>query len=463
MKTLLARPMGLWQVTSRTLAARILLTRLVITGVVLARLLVTSSTSADESKHSPYEVLDQLARVLTLVEREYVEPVERSRLLEGAIKGMVSELDPHSAYLPKADYAIFRGDTQGRFGGVGVEVDFQADHVTVIAPIEGSPAARAGILPGDHIIAIDRLPVSGHSAQELVRIMRGEPGSKVMLTVRRAGSDALLYFELTREIIEVASVAVKRLEGDVAYVRIKAFQEGSHEELVGGVALLRRQLGHELTGIVLDLRSNPGGLVDEAVAIADEFLTGGVIYTTRHRGIVINEVVATVHGAFRTGPVVVLVNEYSASAAELVAGALQDQRRATIVGARTFGKGSVQSIIDLPGGDGLKITTMRYYTPAGFAIQARGITPDVLVDASYLPDRSFGVIRESDLENHLTGEAGPDAAAESRPGTEAAPGSPAGDTHLGVTRDVPSNPVGGNDLALSIGYQIVRGVLGNPS
>ena len=429
---------------------------LVSVGLLSALSLRPAIAGAKHHERSPYEVLDQLARVLTLVEREYVEPVDRSRLLTGAIKGMVSELDPHSAYLPKRDFTIFRGDTEGRFGGVGVEVDFEVDYVTVIAPIEGSPAARAGIRSGDHIVAIDGLPVSGQSPQDLVRVMRGKPGSVVTLTVHREGSEKELYFRLTREVIEVASVATRLLDGNVAYVRIKSFQSGSHEELVDGIGKLNRQAGRDLVGMVLDLRSNPGGLVDEAVAIANEFLTGGVIYTTRHRSEVIDEVVATVHGSFRRGPVVVLVNEYSASAAELVAGALQDQRRATVVGARTFGKGSVQSIIELPDGDGLRLTTMRYYTPSGRAIQARGITPDVLVDAAYLPDRSFGVIRESDLENHLekeaTGQEGGDpegpADAQNR-----------GATHLGVSREVPSNPIGGNDLPLSIGYQIVRGVL----
>ncbi len=414
-----------------------------------------AASAAEEARRSPYEVFDQLARVLTLVEREYVEPVDRSRLVTGAIKGMVSELDPHSTYLPKSDYSIFRGDTQGRFGGVGVEVDFGRDQVTVIAPIEGSPAARAGVRPGDRITAIDDVPVAGKSSQELVRTMRGAPGSVVTLTVRRGDGNQLVTFKLTREIIEVASVAVKMLLGEVAYVRVKAFQAGSHEELVDGIAELKRRSGRELAGLVLDLRNNPGGLVDEAVAVANEFLTGGVIYTTRHRGVVIDEVTATVHGAFRTGPVVVLVNEYSASAAELVAGALQDQRRATVVGGRTFGKGSVQSIIDLPWGDGLRLTTMRYYTPGGKAIQARGIAPDVLVDAAYIPDRSFAVIRESDLEHHLEGEEGDDALEPERPDAETL------GTHLGVSRDVPRNPVGGNDLALSIGYQIVTGVLGS--
>jgi carboxyl-terminal processing protease len=286
--------------------------------------------------------------------------------------------------------------------------------------------------------------------------MRGSPGTRVTITVRRSGRDELLYFSMTREIIHVASVKSKLLEGHVAYIRIKQFQAGTHTELLRYAGQLKQQSGEPLEGVVLDLRNNPGGLVDEAVAVADEFLVRGVVFTMRHRGRIVDETDATPGGALRTGPMVVLVNEYSASAAELLAGALQDQRRAIVVGAQTFGKGSVQTIISLPNDDGLRLTTMRYYTPAGRAIQASGITPDVKVGAAYLKDTSFGVVRESDLEGHLE--------AEGRPPQPRAPESKQDQdgpksTYLGVAREIPDNPVGGDDLALSIGYQIVRGVL----
>lgn len=389
-----------------------------------------------------------------LIENEYVEPVERRRLIEGAIAGMVAELDPHSAYLPAEDYSIFQSDTEGRFGGIGVEVDFRDDYVMVIAPIEDSPASRAGMRPGDRIVAIDNISVRGQSAQDLVRQMRGEAGTKVTLTVRREGEDELRYFTLAREVIAVSSVASQRLAQGVGYLRIKQFQSGTHAELLQGVADLRR--GGALQGILLDLRNNPGGLVNEASAVVDEFLSGGVIYTTRHRGRIVDEVRATPHGSLRRGPVVVLVNEYSASAAELVAGALQDHRRAAIVGAPTFGKGSVQTIVDLPGGAGLRLTTMRYYTPKGRAIQAQGIEPTVLVEGGYTTERSFGVLRESDLENHLPAEGGP---GEGLP-LEAEDSTEDSETHLGVLRRIPFDPTGSADQALSIAFQIVTGVMG---
>ncbi len=431
-------------------------------GGAVATTLARATTEAQ----SPYAVLGQMARVLVLIENEYVEPVERTRLLEGAVKGMVAELDPHSAYLPAQDYSIFQDDTEGRFGGVGVEVDFRDDSVVIIAPIEGSPAEKAGVKPGDRILSIDNEPTRGRSSDDLVRRMRGKAGSKVMLTIRRDGVDKLLYFKLTRQIIEVSSVAARLLTGGIGYLRLKQFQSGTHAELLGQIGELKHAAGGKLQGVVLDLRNNPGGLVDEASAVADEFLEEGVIYTTRHRGETVDTVRATKAGALRREPLAVLVNQYSASAAELVAGALQDQHRGTVVGAPTFGKGSVQTILDLPDGAGIRLTTMRYYTPSGRAIQAQGIRPDVLVEAAYNADLSFGVVRESDLENHLPAEGPPGSGLSSDGGAAEAPeaGAASSDaglaaTHLGVARVVPVDPTGGPDFALSIGYQIVRGVL----
>jgi carboxyl-terminal processing protease len=417
---------------------------------------------ATTDAQSPYDVLRQLARVLVLVENEYVEPVERSRLAEGAIKGLVAELDPHSAYLPPRAYDTFQGDTDGEFGGVGIEVDFRGAEVTVIATIEGSPAAAAGVVAGDRIVAIDRISVQGKSATELVQRMRGPEGSDVTVGIRREGNEKIINFTLTRRIISVASIAVESLVDQIAYIRVKQFQRGTHTELLEGIAEVRRRLGGDIRGLILDLRNNPGGLVKEAIAVADEFLEGGNIYSTRRRGKIVDSVDATRGGALTAQPMVALVNQYSASAAELVAGALRDQSRATVVGAPTFGKGSVQTIIDLPGNAGLRLTTMRYYTPKGLAIQARGVQPDVLVEAAYVEDDSFGVRRESDLENHLAPE-GP--AVEPTKDEQTQPGGPIEEhpgispTHLGVIRKVPEDPTGGPDFALSIGFQIVRGVL----
>lgn len=430
-----------------------LLTLFSFTGGVVA----AEAAAASPPEQSPYSFLRQLARVLVLVENEYVEPVDRNRLLEGSIKGMVAELDPHSAYLAPEDYKIFQSDTKGEFGGIGVEVDFRNEMVTVIAPIEGSPAERAGIKPGDRIIAIDNQPVRGKATEDLIRTMRGAPGTKVVLLVQRDGIDRPLTFGVTREVIEVASITGQALEGDVGYIRIKQFQTGTHTELLEAIGDLRQTIHGRLKGVLLDLRNNPGGLVDEATAVADEFLQEGLVYTTRRRGQTVDEVRAQRGGAVTSEPLVVLVNEFSASAAELVAGALQDHRRATIVGMPTFGKGSVQTIIDLPEGAGLRLTTMRYYTPNGHAIQAQGIQPDVRVEAAYATDKSFGVVKESDLENHLPAEGMVDVPV---PRPEPADQSVTDEeTHLGVAREVPKNPTGGPDFALSIGYQIVRGVL----
>ncbi|HEY3237303.1 MAG TPA: S41 family peptidase [Polyangiaceae bacterium] len=405
-------------------------------------------------------MLNQLARVLVLVENEYVEPVDRQRLIEGSIKGMVAELDPHSSYLPPSDYSILLADTEGRFGGIGVEVDFTGELVTVIAPIEGSPADRGGVRPGDQIIAIDNRSVEGRSPNDLVRAMRGKPGSRVGLTLRHKGDDRLVTVTLTREVISVASVANKLLKGGVGYLRIKSFQSGTHTELLDALAKLRAQAKGNLQGVLLDLRNNPGGLVDEATAVADEFLSGGVIFTTRRRGKVVDEVRATRSGSLQSGPLVTLVNEYSASSAELVAGALQDNHRSTVVGAKTFGKGSVQSIVDLPGHAGLKLTTMRYYTPSGRTIQAQGIQPDVLVDSGYGADQGQNLTREEDLEHHLSPEgprtASPRAVLRAPAGVER--GAASEDTRLGVSRDIPVDPTQSRDFALSVAYQIVTGV-----
>jgi carboxyl-terminal processing protease len=412
---------------------------------------------------NPYFPFEQLGRVLAWVEDEYVDPVERKRLVEGAIKGMVAELDPHSSYLPAEDYGIFQADTDGHFGGVGVEVDFGDEFITIISPIEGSPAAVAGILPGDRILAIDNQSVRGKNAADLVRLMRGEPNTKVLLTVRRKSQEKLLYFKLTRQIINVASVAAKPLKGGVGYLRIKSFQNGTHGELLDQLKKLRSQSGGELNGVILDMRNNPGGLVNEATAVADEFLSGGVIFTTRRRGHIVDDLRADGGGALKRGPVVVLVNEYSASAAELVSGALQDNKRATVIGAPTFGKGSVQSIVDLPGGAGLRLTTLRYYTPSGRPIQAQGVKPDILVGGASAA-LGYGVLKEQNLEGYLPpveGGRAPLVTVPEPPTTE--PSKPEVETKsdeeldLGMSRDVPTDPEAGADEALKVGYLVVTG------
>jgi carboxyl-terminal processing protease len=420
-------------------------------GGALAASLATASTE----RQSPYFILDQLARVLVRVENDYVDPVERNRLIEGAIKGMVSALDPHSAYLPSEEYAVMRGDTEGRFGGVGVEVDFADDQVTVIAVVEGSPAERGGVQPSDQIIAIDNKPVRGKQAGELVRLMRGEPGTRVVVTLRREGRNKPVVVNLVREIISVASISQKLLAEDVGYIRIKSFQAGTHREFLAALGELRKASQGSLRGVILDLRNNPGGLVHEAARVGNELLDSGVIYTTRHRGNIVDEVRSGRGGALTTEPLVTLVNEFSASAAELVAGALQDAGRSQVVGAKTFGKGSVQSIIELPGGAGLKLTTMRYYTPRGRAIQALGITPDLPVKTPAAPGN---IVREADLDGHLEAEGPQVSPAPGEGGTQSPEGQPSSsDTHLGVARVIPFSPLDGPDRALSVAFKLLTG------
>jgi carboxyl-terminal processing protease len=343
-----------------------------------------------------------------------------------------------------------------------VEVDFRNDRVTVISPIEGSPAHRAGIRAGDSIVTIDGVSVQAKNASDLVKLMRGPAGTTVRVAVRRPGLDGILRFSMARQVIEVSSVLGADLDGQIAYLRIKQFQSKTPTELLEAIARLRSDMGG-IAGVVLDLRNNPGGLVGAASSVADEFLSGGTVYSTRHRGRVVDDVRAGGAGALQDEPMVVLVNEFSASASELLAGALQDHQRASIVGAKTFGKGSVQSIIDLPGGGGLRLTTMRYYTPAGRAIQVDGITPDVLVDSALASSTGVTVLREHDLENHLRSESGPEPPSGAltepeTPAVEAEANEAVGlaPTHLGVARTVPANPSGGPDHVLSMAYQLLR-------
>ncbi len=410
---------------------------------------------ATPTEASPYAVTGELARVLVVMERSYVDPVDRDKALRGAITGMVGSLDPHSHYLSAPEYKDFQRDTEGNFGGIGVEVDARGDEIKVIAPIEGAPAFRAGIRAGDVIVAVDGAGVREAGLEKVIKKLRGAAGTKVRLTVRREGTRGFLTFELVREDIHVPAITHKRLDGNVGYLRLKQFQDHAHDELLRAAAELRK--GGPVAGVLLDLRNNPGGLVDEAAEIADEFLETGLIYSMRRRGETLEEAHATSGGAFVSIPVVVLVNEWSASASELLTGALQDHKRAMVVGAATFGKGSVQTILSLPGGAGLKLTTARYFTPGGHAIQADGIHPDVLLESTtrIAGDAGAPALRERDLDNHLPPE-GPLGGAPPSPrdaGT-LVDGGPGAETLL--VSDVPTDPTTSKDLALRTGYQLLR-------
>jgi carboxyl-terminal processing protease len=407
---------------------------------------------------TPYAAVDQLGRVLVEVENEYVDPVDRARLVNGAIKGMVAELDPHSSYMTPEEFSAFESDTEGQFGGIGVEVELRGEQLVVLSPIEDSPAEKAGLRSGDVIVSVDGRDPTTEPLDKLVKRLRGLPGSHVVIGVRRKGSDEPLRFDLVRQVIHVSSVSARLLARGVAYVRIKQFQEHTHRELLEAAAKLTGRAGGALAGVILDLRANPGGLVDQAAEVADEFLDGGVIYTTRHRGRVVEEVTARSGGAFSRLPCVVLVNQYSASASELVAGALQDQKRATVVGEPTFGKGSVQAIIALPGGAGMRLTVSRYYTPSGHAIQADGVHPDVSVEAKH--DDGAVSYREKDLDGHLAAES---AAASSPPRSVVALPADAGDAPAAPSgseaRSVPFDPDSGSDAVLKVGWRVLNRAL----
>ena len=422
---------------------------------------MVTHASATSREESPYAAMGQLGRVLVMIENEYVEPVERAKMVNGAIEGMVAGLDPHSSYMPPQDFSLFESDTQGQFGGVGIEVDARGEMLTVIAPIEGSPAERAGVRSGDKLLAVDGEMVQGVALDKMVRRMRGAPGSHVKLTLRREGAKEPIVVDLVREVIRVPSVSSKLLEGGVAYVRVKQFQERTHDEFLRAVGRMRGEAKPRLTGVVLDLRSDPGGLVDEAAEVADEFLDSGVIYSARHRGKVVDEVRARSGGCLLDIPAVVLVNEWSASASELVTGALQDHKRAVVVGASTFGKGSVQTIFELPGGAGMRLTTERYYTPDGHAIQAVGVRPDVIVEGTRAAPAALPTVRESDLEGHLSAEgvarSAPRTIADAGPPVDAAaPDASALLASEGTIARVATNPEEGNDYALRVGFRIVR-------
>jgi carboxyl-terminal processing protease len=369
----------------------------------------------------PLDELRQLADVYGLIKSDYVEPVEDKKLLSEAITGMVASLDPHSVYLDKKAYKEMRESMQGRFVGLGIEVSTEDGYVKIVSPIEDSPAYRAGIKPGDLITRIDGMPIKGLGLDEAIKKMRGAPGSKVTLTIARKGEDKPLPVVLVREEIKVKSVKGKIVEPGYAWLRISQFQELTLDELAAKANALYAQDPH-IKGLVLDLRNDPGGLLPGAIGVSAAFLpkekiivsTSGQLsdsnqtfygrrefYAGRSGG----DPLAKLPAALKTVPMVVLVNTGSASASEIVAGALQDYKRAIIMGSQTFGKGSVQTLRQLTSDTAVKLTTARYYTPQGRSIQARGIMPDLLVDESADGDGLNGLrVREADLNKHLGNE-----------------------------------------------------------
>jgi carboxyl-terminal processing protease len=418
-------------------------------GFVAHGLLGTAE--AKPAAESPYAAMTQLGRVLALVENEYVDPVDRAKIVDGAIEGMVGSLDPHSSYLPPREYKQLQEDTEGRFAGIGVEVELHDEAIVILATIDGSPAQRAGLMSGDRIVAVGGQTLKEIGFDRLVRRMRGAPGTHVKLTVVRKGRFEPMQLDLVRAEVQTTSVKGRMMTGGIAYVQIKQFQDKTHDELERLVGQLRGQSKGQLAGVLLDLRDNPGGLVDQATAVADEFLTGGVIYTMRHRGQIVESASAHGGGAFAGLPVVVLTNEWSASAAELLAGALQDSDHATVVGTKSFGKGVVQSIIDLPNGAGLKLTVSRYYTPSGHGVQGDGIHPNVEAKPSKEVDGGIS-FHETDYANSLPAE-GPRGRDTGVVVTYDLPDG--GTPESVIARNPPADPRTGTDPVMRIGYQIL--------
>jgi carboxyl-terminal processing protease len=349
--------------------------------------LVTQSTAQDESARTTYEYLDLFGDIFERVRTGYVEPVDEQKLIQAAIDGMLASLDPHSAYLPPENFEDMREQTKGEFGGLGIEVTMENGFVKVVAPIDDTPAARAGLQAGDFITHINGESVLGLTLSDAVDKMRGPVGSEINITLTREGTEEPFDVNIAREMIKIRAVRA-RAEGDVGVLRITTFNEQTYENLEDAVAELKEEIGEDkIQGYVLDLRNNPGGLLSQAIAVSDAFLETGEIVSTRGRNLEEADRVNARPGDLTGGkPMVVLINEGSASASEIVAGALQDQRRAIILGAKSFGKGSVQTVMRLGEKGAMKLTTARYFTPSGRSIQALGIEPDILVEERRVTD-----------------------------------------------------------------------------
>ncbi len=376
-----------------------------------------------EREGLPVEDLRAFTEIFGKIKSDYVEPVDDKKLITEAINGMLSGLDPHSAYLDPEAFKELQVGTQGEFGGLGIEVGMEDGFVKVVAPIEDTPAHRAGIKSGDLIIKLDETPVKGMSLNEAVKRMRGKPGTTITLTIMRKGEAKPIVVTLTRAVIKIKSVKHQLIEPGYGYVRITQFQEQTGAALVDALRDLEAQNKGPLSGLVLDLRNNPGGLLNTAVGVAGAFLKPGelVVYTdgrSEDARMRLNnsrehysrsgdkDYLARVPTWAKTAPMVVLVNGGSASASEIVAGALQDHKRALVVGTQSFGKGSVQTILPLNNGAAIKLTTARYFTPKGRSIQAKGIAPDIVVEEATVTAAADGAaslaVREADLSRHLS-------------------------------------------------------------
>jgi len=449
-------------------------------GVVFgAALTLNYSAVADrEPQPLPIEDLRAFSEIFGKIKSDYVEPVEDKKLITEAINGMLSGLDPHSSYLDNEAFKELQVGTQGEFGGLGIEVGMEDGFVKVVAPIEDTPAFKAGIKSGDLVIKLDDSPVKGMTLNDAVKKMRGKPGTDIVLTVVRKGEAKPLTITLTRAVIKIKSVKHKLVEPNFGYVRVTQFQEHTGENLVAALKDLQEQnKGAAIKGLVLDLRNDPGGLLNTAVAVAGAFLKGGdlVVYTdgrtedakmrlTNSRENYLrpseSDYLKNLPAWTKTVPLVVLVNGGSASASEIVAGALQDHKRALVVGTQTFGKGSVQTILPLNNGTAIKLTTARYFTPNGRSIQAKGISPDIAVeDATVTAGDGMKLeVREADLDKHLANPTDGEAAKDAKPKDEKAKDDKAGAKKDPKAKLEPGEVVSKNDYQFNQALILLKGL-----
>lgn len=394
---------------------------------------VSRTYSATPGNSEIYKQLDLFGDVLERVRTDYVEKPDDAMLIDAAINGMLSALDPHSAYLNPKSFRDMQVQTKGEFGGLGIEVTMEAGSgvVKVVSPIDDTPAARAGLMANDLITHLDGVQIVG-TLEQAVEKMRGRVGTSITLTIVRPGKDEPFDVKIVRDIIRINAVRA-RLEGDIIYVKISTFNEQTHANLVKQVAAMKKKLGRPARAFIVDLRNNPGGLLDQAVSVSDAFLDKGAIVLTKGRLVEETQRANARSGDLAEGkPVVVLVNGGSASASEIVAGALQDHKRATVIGTRSFGKGSVQTIIPLGSSGAIRLTTARYYTPSGRSIQAKGIDPDIVVEQELPPElqskRPQRTPSEAALPRHLKNEA--KEGKEKRGSSSYVPREPEKDTQL---------------------------------
>ena len=383
---------------------------LISAGAILGASLIFGQMVFADNQNSrpdiPLEDLRAFSEIFGRIKNNYVEPVDDKELLQNAIRGMLSGLDPHSTYLDLEDFKQLREGTSGEFGGLGIEVTMEDGFVRVVSPIDDTPAAKAGLQAGDLIIRLGETPVKGLLLRDAVDIMRGKPGTDLELTIIREGADKPLKVSLTRAVIKVRSVRSRTLEPGYGYVRISTFQQRTGESLNEAIETLKKDNDGTLNGLVLDLRNNPGGLLNAAVEVSDSFITKGlIVYTDGRIPDSKQKFSAKPRDILKGAPLIVLVNGGSASASEIVAGALQDHHRAVILGSKTFGKGSVQTVMPLTDSTAVKMTTARYFTPSGRSIQAEGIVPDITIDrvkVTASENADFEPLREQDLSKHIS-------------------------------------------------------------